>query len=230
MHRELAFDDLRRVAIVAPHPDDESLGCGGLIARLRDAGRDVTLIFVSDGAGSHPGSRRFPPAALRRLREAEGRNAAGVLGVAGKDCFFLGLPDTGVPATPEDRRFVPAVEHLARLLDLRTIDTVVVTRAEDPHCDHQASHALATTALRRLARPVAMLEYAIWAEAPWQATDDLWRIDIAAVLDRKRAAIACHRSQLTDLIDDAGESFRLTPAMLSRFDSSVETFRVTVPR
>jgi LmbE family N-acetylglucosaminyl deacetylase len=230
MRRELDFDDLRRVAIIAPHPDDESLGCGGLIARLRDAGRDVTLIFASDGAASHPGSRRFPPTALSRLREAEGRKAAGVLGVAGKDCVFLDLPDTSVPATRDDPRFVPTSRHLAQLLHLRAIDTLAVTAAEDPHCDHQASNALATAALRCLARPVAMLEYAVWAEAPWRATDDLWRIDIAAVRDRKRAAIACHRSQLTDLIDDARESFRLTPAMLSRFDSGTETFRVTVPR
>src|SRR5687768_8056870 len=61
--------------VVAPHPDDESLGCGGALALLGRAGLPVWLLFVSDGAGSHPGSRRYPAPALRVLRESEARAA-----------------------------------------------------------------------------------------------------------------------------------------------------------
>jgi LmbE family N-acetylglucosaminyl deacetylase len=226
---QAAFDRLRRVAIVAPHPDDESLGCGGLIALLRDAGRPVTVIFVSDGAASHPGSRRYPPAALRRLREAEGREAASILRVLPGDSIFLGLPDAMVPAATADPRFAPVAERLADLFEERGTDTVAVTTRNDPHRDHQASYALVEAAVRRLTRPILLLEYAIWAENPWTPADRLWRIDIGPVLERKKAAIACHRSQLTNLIDDVGDGVRLAPAMLARFESPFETFRVRGP-
>ena len=51
--------------VVAPHPDDESLGCGGLLALLRRAGVAVGAVLVSDGTMSHPSSVKFPAAARR---------------------------------------------------------------------------------------------------------------------------------------------------------------------
>ena len=51
--------------VFAPHPDDESLGCGGAIALLRNFELPVNIIVMSDGTLSHPNSRKFPPAALR---------------------------------------------------------------------------------------------------------------------------------------------------------------------
>ena len=64
--------------ILAPHPDDESLGCGGLIAEATDLGLAVRLIFVSDGTGSHCNSLLFPKLRLRRERELEA-NRAGMM-------------------------------------------------------------------------------------------------------------------------------------------------------
>ena len=66
----------RGVVVVAPHPDDESLGCGGLIAACCTQGIVVRLVVLSDGAGSHPGSQRYPAARLCALREAEVKEAA----------------------------------------------------------------------------------------------------------------------------------------------------------
>ena len=64
-----------KTLVVAPHPDDESLGCGGAIALLSGFGCPVHVLFISDGTGSHPNSRKFPPPALRALRESEAQNA-----------------------------------------------------------------------------------------------------------------------------------------------------------
>ncbi|MDQ3548830.1 MAG: PIG-L family deacetylase, partial [Chloroflexota bacterium] len=79
--------------VIAPHQDDESLGCGGAIALLSDAGMPVHVVFVSDGSGSHPASRRFPAPALTTLREREALAALAILGVQPTSVTFLRLPD-----------------------------------------------------------------------------------------------------------------------------------------
>src|ERR1700712_111201 len=67
--------------ILAPHPDDESLGCGGLIASCVAAGRTPLVVILTDGAGSHPNSRTFPPDRLRAVRAQEARDAVGCVGL-----------------------------------------------------------------------------------------------------------------------------------------------------
>src|SRR5271165_3026576 len=87
------------LVVVAPHPDDESLACGGLIAEACAEGRPARVVVVSDGAGSHPASKAYPKMRLRDLREAEARRAIAELGLdPDRDIEFLSLPDRFVPA------------------------------------------------------------------------------------------------------------------------------------
>src|ERR1700744_3098512 len=67
--------------VLAPHPDDESLGCGGLIAACVAAGRMPLVAILTDGVGSHPNSRTYPPDRLREVRTQEVRQAVGFLGL-----------------------------------------------------------------------------------------------------------------------------------------------------
>ena len=204
--------------VVAPHPDDESLGCGGLIAAACAAQVDVRLIVVSDGVGSHPNSRRYPRDALRELRETETLAAAAALGLDPKAIRFLHLPDRAVPT--EGRDAEAAREVIAGSARACAAGAVCVTWQHDPHCDHVAAADL----VARGAFPsgTRVLAYPVWG---WTLAPDTevgapprgLRFDISDRLEAKAAAIAAHRSQTTDLIDDDPTGFRLAPEVLAHF-------------
>lgn len=214
--------------VLAPHPDDESLGCGGLIAELAARGRPVRVAVMSDGAGSHPNSRRYPAAALRALRREEAREALRRLG--GPEPIFLDWPDGAVPAEGAD--FARAVAQICDLAD--GLQAIVATSALDPHVDHVSTAAIAGAAaarlgLRRLSYPVWSWRYLYPEILPIGPRDVEgaprgWRLDVRAQFDRKRAAVMAHRSQTTPLIDDDPEGFVLTPAMLEVLLRPFEVF------
>ena len=220
-----AVERLGRLVVLAPHPDDESLGCGGLLALAADVGLAPRVLVVTDGTRSHPGSAAYPAPRLRALREAEARAACDALGA---EVAFLRHPDCGLPA-PETAAFPRAARDLAaRLADA---DTVLVPWRRDPHCDHEATWHLARAAVAQLGRTVRWIEYPVWAwtrvgqpEAPRAGEARAWRLDVSAALPRKRRAVAAHRSQTTDLIGDDPDGFCLSPEMLATFDRPYELF------
>lgn len=215
---------LGRTVVLAPHADDESLGCGGLLALLAAAGQPATVVVVTDGTRSHPGSATHPAPRLRALREAEARAAVAHLGHATR-AEFLRFPDSGLPAAG-----TAAFEHAADRLDALVAElrpqTLLVPWRRDPHCDHEATWALAWA--RR--RPdVRWVEYPVWAwtrpeTAPRDTEATAWRIDISAVREQKRAAVAAHRSQHGLVVRDDPDGFVLPPALLAQFDRTWELF------
>ena len=90
------------VLVVAPHPDDETLGAGGLIAAAADAGLPVHVVLVSLGEGSHPDSPTTTPDELARRRAAEFRDALAALH-PDVTASSLGVPDVGIREQPETR-------------------------------------------------------------------------------------------------------------------------------
>ena len=216
----------RGLVVVAPHPDDESLGCGGLIAEARARGLPVRLVVVSDGAGSHPNSPSHPPARLRALRERETVEAVRALGLGPEHVRFLGLPDRFVPG--EGPGAEAAAEAVADAVQAIEAGALFTTWARDPHCDHAAAAAIAVLARRRLTG-VALYAYPVWG---WTLPADTEvggpprgvRLDVSAHLPAKARAVAAHRSQTTGLIADDPTGFRLEPAMLARFARPHEIF------
>jgi len=214
------------LVVLAPHPDDESLACGGIIARACEDGRATRIVVVSDGAGSHPNSRTHPRQKLRTLREAEALEAAHELGLDARNVTFLRLPDRLVPS--EGPRAGQAVAKIVRCLEDVGAKALFVSWRHDAHADHQACYRLARAA--QCAFPsVRLYEYTVWGAAlpPMTAVEeptDGFRIDIAALRAKKLRAIAAHRSQTTDLIKDDPEGFRLSAADLARFDLPYEFF------
>ncbi len=213
-----------RPLILAPHPDDESLGCGGLIAACCARGTVPAIVVVTDGAGSHPGSRTHPPPRLRAVREQEAREAAQLLGVAPDMVAFLRLPDTAAPSAGATfRNAVGTITRIARASDCRAI---LAPWQHDPHCDHEAADAMARRAARMLGIP--HLSYPVWgwtlpADFPLPDTPiEGWRFDISGHLQVKRAAIAAHASQYSDLIADDPTGFRLPADLLAVFARNYE--------
>ncbi len=214
------------VLVLAPHPDDESLGCGGLIAAACGRGQAVHVLVLTDGTGSHPRSLRYPVPRLRALREQETRDAAAELGVSPDRVGFLGLRDAAAPGGGAPARAAAArIAERARAVGAATICT---TWRHDPHRDHVAAARLG----RRAAAAIGarLLSYPVWG---WTLPPSWWlpdrevagyRFDIAAWLPAKRRAIACHRSQTTAMIDDDPSGFRLLDDVLGIFAGPTEAF------
>lgn len=214
-----------RTMILAPHPDDESLGCGGMIAELCRLGRPPLVVIVTDGTGSHPASPSMLAPVLRQLREHEAADALRHLGLRdAASLVFLRLRDTAAPHAGQD--FETAVSRLVQLT--AGCETICATWGHDPHCDHAAVHLMARevaarTGLRHLAYPVWGWTLPPETELPESPVAG-WRLDISEALPAKRAAIAAHRSQHGGLIDDDPGGFKLPPALLHIFDRPYEVF------
>lgn len=215
--------------VVAPHPDDETLGCGGTIALLRSRGCQVHILVMSDGTMSHPRSRKYPAPKLKALREQETILAVSTLGIDRQSITFLELKDGAIP-TINQAGFEAAVDRCRVLLNQLSPELILLPWRSDPHPDHRASWQLIQSALTDLAIAPRSIEYPIWDWDVQQrgkiacASQAGWRIEIGAVLAEKRRAIAQYRSQVTSLIDDDPQGFQLTPEMIENFTRPWEVF------
>ncbi len=215
--------------IVAPHPDDETLGCGGLLALLSDAGQAVRVLVMSDGTLSHPNSSSYPAPRLQALRESETLAGLAKLGIASDAVTFWAYRDRSVPGH-HSAGFAEAIARFQNYVSEFEPATICVPWRRDPHPDHRATTQIVRSATMAMPRP-RLLEYLIWtwelaqdSDYPTQSEVRAWRLDINAVLARKRAAINCYRSQISDLIDDDPDGFRLSAQVLAHFERPWELF------
>ncbi|WP_421118632.1 PIG-L deacetylase family protein [Aquihabitans daechungensis] len=202
--------DAAHATVIAPHPDDETFGCGGLVAGLCGLGAEVTVVTASDGAASHP-----EVAGLGARRRAEQAAALGALGCR-TEPVWLGLPD-GDLATHE-----PALRAGIRDV-VAGADLVIAPWAGDGHPDHEVVGRTAALVARRC--DVRLVSYPVWVWR-WGGPQDLagsrclrWPLGDAA-RRAKRTAIGCYPTQTTDLV---GEVI-VDPAMVERFSRPFEVF------
>ncbi|ROS30791.1 LmbE family N-acetylglucosaminyl deacetylase [Cellulomonas sp. PhB150] len=214
-----------RTVVVAAHPDDETLGAGGLLRELSAAGRPADVVVVTDGAGSHPGSPTLTPADLVRLRAAEVREAVSLLS-PGSRVRLLGFPDGAVR---EHRAEVAAA--LRDALGADPVTTMVSTWRGDGHRDHRVVGEICA----ELATEVGaqLWEYPLWmwhwanpdhADVPWDRLRALPLDDRAVVL--KRRAVARHATQTQAWSGAPEDAAPLHPAFLRHADRDVEVFVV----
>jgi LmbE family N-acetylglucosaminyl deacetylase len=168
----------RRVMVLSAHPDDESLGCGGTMALLADAGAEISLVIATDGEATRGSARTGEETA--RLRREEAEQAGRILGA---DTRLLGHPDGGLPG-----RLDEVAKDLATALDERRPDVLFLPWFLDGHPDHQAL----SDALALVPRLPEGLE--VWGYETWTALVPNRLVDITTVIDRKQAAIDMHQT------------------------------------
>ncbi len=210
----LRLNQLGPIAIIAPHPDDETLGCGGLMALCGQWGVPLTVLAMTDGDASHPGSMRTTPEQLVALRAEERSQAMTVLGVSHAQVERLHLPDGRMhelDAVSRER----CVRRIVSVLGRDRIQTLFVTASTDEHADHRASHALVQRALQRI-RPMRTLTYEVWPPEGQVAAGEHWSLDIQTVREQKRRAIACFVSQCGGMIADDPAGFVMPESLLAR--------------
>lgn len=212
------FGSARRLVVVAPHPDDEVLGCGGLMRLAVEAGLDVQVAAVTDGEACYPHEKWWTPERLRQVRRDELRAALAELGIG--DAWHLGIADGGVSAD---------VQRLHEWLQdmLRADDLVLAPWRLDGHPDHEAAGDVAYRCAQ--ATGCRFLQYPVWGWH-WLHPDAVhitWGkprlVDISAVQARKQRAIACFRSQ-TGEVEHLQSDPILPPHVLQRFARGHEVF------
>jgi N-acetylglucosamine malate deacetylase 1 len=166
------------VIVVAAHPDDEAIGCGGALRRHALAGDLIRAIFLTSGeAGGHgiedPGG----------TREREARDAASILGIS--EVEFWHEPDGRLRARGA------LVERLARALRSSRAAVVYAPHRDDDHPDHRAAARIVRQAVGTAGRRTQLRHYEIWS--PLARIDHV--VDISEVLDVKLRAIRAYRSQ-----------------------------------
>jgi LmbE family N-acetylglucosaminyl deacetylase len=208
-----------RWLVLAPHPDDETLGAGGLIARLAAEGHPAWVVFLTAGEASHVGSPQWPRERLAHTRKREAHRALGALRHPHGRVNHLAWQDGNPPAaiSPAFRRSCSFLIGLCRRHHIRNLATT--WRGED-HCDHQAAFQLGRQVAFHLRGYVTVFQYLVWGwRDPLLSIQlcgfEAMTVDAAPQASLGRKAIRCHRTQISALVQDAAEAFRLPPDMIA---------------
>ena len=212
--KQVSVRGVPNTLIIAPHPDDETIGAYGLIRMLKARGARVTVAVVTDGAGSHPNSARWPKERLVAGRRLETREVMRRIGVSAASIVFLDLPDGGLTAIPARLR-----RALRRLVHrCRDIDLLVGPACDDDHPDHRA---IAAGLPRSRAR---QLDYLVWPNRQSPSARATHRLRLGTQSASKRGAIGRYRTQ-TGAITDDPNGFAMSRGERARFGRPVEHFR-----
>ena len=215
-------NDLRRDAIVfAPHPDDETLACGGTIIRKVRAGADVRIVFLADGRHSH--RPMMSGGDLKAIRAREGLAAAAVLGLPAENVIFLEFEDRHLQGSQRAAR-----QRVVEILRRHPPQEIFLPYSHETTEDHFATNRIVASAIRRFHETVRIYEYPIWfwCHWPWAGMplrsrrniparvkrnclsgmrllrDFRYAVYVGDVLEQKQAALRQHRSQMERLVPD----------------------------
>jgi LmbE family N-acetylglucosaminyl deacetylase len=216
------IDDL---LVVASHPDDETLGAGGLIRRVHDGGGRVTVVVATDGEASHPNSMSHSLTDLGSIRRLEVTRAVHALDPEA-EVHFLGLPDGALREHAE-----VLVAALLDIVDSRShtvgAHLIVAPWSGDGHRDHRVtaecvSRVSAARGLRHMGYPIWLWHWGRPDDVPWSSAT------ILALTPGERSikarALRTHTSQMQRLSDAAGDEAIISPSMRAHFERDTELY------
>lgn len=184
---------MENVLVVAAHPDDEVLGCGGTMARLTRSGASVHITILGTGLTSRGQSA---PEEIASLRE-EARSCARTLGV--EDISFFDFPDNQFDSRP----LLDVIKTIEEQIDRLCPDTVITHHRADLNVDHVITHRAVMTATRPTGagQPVStVLTFEVPSSTEW-AFDQFgpfspnYFVDITDTIDLKAQALACYSGE-----------------------------------
>ena len=188
------------VLVVAAHPDDEILGCGGTIARYRKEGHPVSLLILADGVGGRQESGSAPKAIELEERQRCARRANSLLGV--DDLTLLSYPDNRM----DEVSLLDIVQDIERALGRCKPAIVYTHHSSDVNIDHRRVHDAVITACRP--QPGQCVRKLLFFETPssteWRPATSLpsfepqWFVDISDTLALKLQAMAAYGPELRD--------------------------------
>ena len=187
------------ILVVAAHPDDEVLGCGGTIARHADAGDHVQVLIVAEGATSRKLHRDRLQSGDKVSALAQAAHSAGsILGAAGVE--LLNLPDNRLDSL--DR--LDLIKQIEARIDLQRPQVVYVHHCGDVNVDHRRLHEAVVTACRPMpGQPVQrLLSFEVASSSEWQPPGSApvfqpnWFVDISSQWQRKQEALTAYASEM----------------------------------
>lgn len=185
------------ILILAAHPDDEALGCGGTIAKLADAGATIHVAFLADGVFSRAGNQNKQQEELH-IRRTAAKKVCDILGV--KSVSFGDFPDNRMDTIA----LLDIIKAVEALITAHQPETVFTHHAGDVNIDHRRVHEAVVTACRpQHGHPVKMLLcFEVPSSTEWQLPGSApafapnWFVDISATLDRKLSALEAYTDEL----------------------------------
>jgi LmbE family N-acetylglucosaminyl deacetylase len=213
-----------RVMAIAPHPDDDAIGCGGSIVQHARRGDSVHIVYVT--SGEH-GSPIYSPTELAIIREGEAAQGAKILGV--QRTTFLRQPDGSVSYSTD------LVNRFIELIRTEKPDALYLPHSADGHKDHQQTFAIVTEAVGRAEgnsfpewggkawNIETILGYEVWTPL----TRFQYVNDISDSIEIKLNALREHRSQLANVqYDEAVRSLNRFRGVMTERAAYVECFEV----
>ncbi len=213
------------VMVLAPHPDDAVIGCGGALIKQLKKNRQITVYYMTSGEN---GSSEISPNQLAFLREEEAKSGLASLGQI--SCVFLHLPDGDVQATSEN------IQRIAMILRQERPCYLYFPHLLERHPDHRATAEIAQAAILRAESP----QHIGVADSSWSPRFALayevgtpmqnynFVEDISTEISQKIAALQMHRTQLNNLdYADATQGLNRFRGVMSQKGKYCEVFQIT---
>jgi LmbE family N-acetylglucosaminyl deacetylase len=215
------------VVVLAPHADDEALGCGGLIAACARNQIEVHVVVVTDGTGSHFTVSAASRRKLQQVRQDEAIRALGILGLRPQSCTFLAQKDGALLFSRRAQRNVTTT--LRDIVRDRRAVTLFATWALDPHPDHVAV-ALIAASVNQQVPALAVVSYPVWGlmlpptlRIPCDKLE-LVKLDVGAHRQEKSLALQAYRSQLAKVEHDARPGGQMRANLVETHSSDHELY------